>query len=261
MSAEFRYEPLASGRNPDRIYSRQPATEIGGKTFLAGIYPPEGADRMGWPSDEADFVDSGPNAGTPEAATHARYADLVHGICSGQKSSEAELYALLDSGIRFYLARRLKPAHIRDRVHDIFVIIVGAIRSNRLREPARLMGFIHTVAARQAFAYIREESRSRWEDSAGESMRSICDPDRDPEERCALEQRVQLLRKALGQLNELDRDILDRFYLREQSKEQICGELRLTPTQFRLRKSRALDRLGQMVENREFGRGTAKFIN
>jgi RNA polymerase sigma factor (sigma-70 family) len=261
MSAEFRYEPLLSGRNPVGINSRQPVTEIGGRPFLAGIHPPEGADGMAWPSDEAEIVDSGPNAGVPEVATHARCADLVHGIRSGHERSEAELYAVLDSGIRFYLARRLKPADIRDRVHDIFVIIVGAIRSNRVRDPARLMGFIHTVAARQAVACMREESQSRWEDSAGESMRSVCDPHHDPEERYALEQRVQLLRKALGQLNQLDRDILERFYLREQSKEQICGELRLTPTQFRLRKSRALDRLGQMLENREFGRGTAKFIN
>jgi hypothetical protein len=90
MSAEFRYEPLASGRNPDRIYSRQPATDIGGKTFLAGIYPPEG-DRIAWPSDEADFVDSGPNAGTPEAATHGRYADLNF-LAGREAKAEANLW-------------------------------------------------------------------------------------------------------------------------------------------------------------------------
>jgi hypothetical protein len=37
----------------------------------------------------------------------------------------------------------------------------------------------------------------------------------------------------------VDHEILRRFYLQEQSKEQICEEMNLTPTQFRNMKSQA----------------------
>jgi DNA-directed RNA polymerase specialized sigma24 family protein len=39
-----------------------------------------------------------------------------------------------------------------------------------------------------------------------------------------------------------DREILTRFYLLEQSQEQICEEMGLNDTQFRLLKSRAKQR-------------------
>jgi len=43
------------------------------------------------------------------------------------------------------------------------------------------------------------------------------------------------------------RDILVRFYLKEQSQEQICREMSLTETQFRLRKSRAKEKFNKVV--------------
>jgi RNA polymerase sigma-70 factor (ECF subfamily) len=43
-----------------------------------------------------------------------------------------------------------------------------------------------------------------------------------------------------------DKEILTRFYLREQSQEQICAEMSLTETQFRLLKSRAKARFGEI---------------
>jgi DNA-directed RNA polymerase specialized sigma24 family protein len=52
-------------------------------------------------------------------------------------------------------------------------------------------------------------------------------------------QRVTFVRDILRQLSALDREILRRFYLEEQTKEQICREMRLTPTQFRNMKSQA----------------------
>jgi hypothetical protein len=56
MIAEFRYKPLPSGRNPDGIFCRQTATEIGGQCFLTRGRPPEGADGTLWPSDQTEMV-------------------------------------------------------------------------------------------------------------------------------------------------------------------------------------------------------------
>lgn len=47
-------------------------------------------------------------------------------------------------------------------------------------------------------------------------------------------------------LNAHSREILTRFYLHEQSQEEICSEMALTETQFRLLKSRAKARFGEL---------------
>jgi DNA-directed RNA polymerase specialized sigma24 family protein len=54
------------------------------------------------------------------------------------------------------------------------------------------------------------------------------------------------MKSALADLGQRDRDILVRFYLKEQSQEQICREMSLTETQFRLLKSRAKAKFGEI---------------
>ena len=49
-----------------------------------------------------------------------------------------------------------------------------------------------------------------------------------------LRQKAELMQSALAALSQRDRDILVRFYLKEQPQEQICREMALTETQFRL---------------------------
>ena len=47
-----------------------------------------------------------------------------------------------------------------------------------------------------------------------------------------------------------DREVLVRFYLQEQTAEEICRDLNLTETQFRLIKSRAKARFGELGRRR-----------
>ena len=60
-----------------------------------------------------------------------------------------------------------------------------------------------------------------------------------------LRQRTELIEKVLSELADRDWEVLTRFYLHEQSQEQICAEMGLTETQFRLLKSRAQARFGE----------------
>ena len=50
----------------------------------------------------------------------------------------------------------------------------------------------------------------------------------------------------LTELSGRDREILTRFYLQEESQEEICAEMVLSETQFRLLKSRAKARFGEL---------------
>ena len=67
-----------------------------------------------------------------------------------------------------------------------------------------------------------------------------------PEETLAEREREQIMKQLLGSLTVKEQEILTRFYLNEQTKEQICREMSLTDSQFRLTKSRAKQRLSRM---------------
>lgn len=185
---------------------------------------------------------------TPQGSSeaYADWVDLVERIRSGETDGMAELYQLFSRGIRFYLCRQLGPQELDDKVHDTFVVVVLAIRRGELRDPSRLMGFVRTIVRRQVAAHIDRVVHSRREQIDFDSSIRIADTRGNPEEAAIFRQRAELIKKVLGELSDRDREILTRFYLREQSQDEICGEMALTETQFRLLKSRAKARFGEL---------------
>jgi DNA-directed RNA polymerase specialized sigma subunit len=55
--------------------------------------------------------------------------------------------------------------------------------------------------------------------------------------------KAKLMKQALGSLQTREREILLRFYIQEQTQEQIRAEMNLTETQYRLLKSRSKQKL------------------
>ena len=146
-----------------------------------------------------------------------------------------------------------------DRVHDCFVIVTQAIRNGDLREPDRLMGYVRTVVKRHVAASIdvavhQRRSRVEFEDS----LFTISDWRDDPEREILSRQRVEIARKVLKGIPPRDREILNRFYVQEQSHEQICAEMGLSYNQFRLIKSRAKARFGELGRRMAGNMGSAK---
>jgi RNA polymerase sigma-70 factor (ECF subfamily) len=179
-------------------------------------------------------------------SAYAAWGLLVERIHSGETDGMEELYQLFSKGIRFYLCRQLGPQELDDKVHDTFVVVVQAIRRGELREPQRLMGFVRTVVRRQVAAHIDKAVHSRREQMDLDSSARVADPHGNPEEAAIFRQRADLIQRVLGELSVRDREILTRFYLQEQGQEQICSEMALTETQFRLLKSRAKARFGEL---------------
>lgn len=184
--------------------------------------------------------------GSDGQAHSADWSGLVCRIQAGDGLAMEELYQIFSRGIRYHLCRQLGPQELDDKVHDTFLIVVQAIRRGELREPDRLMGFVRTIVRRQIAAYIDELIQSRRE-SAGEDVDDrIPDSRRNPEQNIAFRQKIELMKSILRGLGDRDREILTRFYIYEQTQEQICHDLELTDTQFRLLKSRAKARFGAL---------------
>ena len=206
---------------------------------------PDGPGSMG-PGRQSP---GGPSAGSPEDAG-IRWAALVDRIRSGDESSVEELYSTFARGIRYYLCRHLGTQELDDKVHDTFLIVLQAIQNGSLREPERLMGFVRTVVRRQIAAFIDATVQTRKDQADLEVGSRIADAGADPERRVIASERNQLMYEILRGISSRDREILTRFYLYEQSQEQICEEMRLSETQFRLLKSRAKTRFGELGRKR-----------
>jgi RNA polymerase sigma factor (sigma-70 family) len=139
---------------------------------------------------------------------------------------------------------------VEDKLHETFVIVVQAIQSGDLREPERLMGFVRTVVRRQIAGHIGQLVHCRNEECDIEMESTIPDRRRNPEQSVAFHEQVEVMKAVLGELSQRDREILTRFYFDEQTQGQICEEMKLSETQFRLLKSRAKTTFGEFGQRR-----------
>lgn len=195
------------------------------------------------------------NAGAAQgtAASDYRIKDwsaLVERVQQNDRTALEDLYRVFAKGIRFYLCRQLGSQDLDDRVHDCFLIVVGAIQRGELREPDRLMGFVRTIVRRQIAGHIEHAVNSRRTQVDLEASMTVPDRSLDPEVEAIDRQEEEIAVNVLKGVSRRDREILTRFYIHEQSQEQICQEMRLTTTQFRLLKSRAKARFGEIGKRR-----------
>jgi RNA polymerase sigma-70 factor, ECF subfamily len=198
---------------------------------------------------EVSTVDQGINQSGPSEPglpQSAQWTALVERIRTGDPSAMQELYQIFGRGVRLYLCRQLGMQEADDKIHDTFVVVVQAIRNGELREPERLMGFVRTVARRMVAGHIDQLVHRRRDNVALESGIVITDGRITPEQETIQREKVEVMLQVLGEMKSQDRDVLTRFYLYEQPQEQICREMKLTPTQFRLLKSRAKTRFADL---------------
>lgn len=227
---------------------------------------PPNARREGDPQDRSmpparfSYRQGAPGAPASPPAGAFRWTSLVEGVRANDSRAIEDLYSLFSRGIRFFLCRHLGPQELDDRVHDTFLIVVEAIQNGGLREPERLMGFVRTIVRRQVAAYIDETVQARRESADPEAGTRVPDYRSNPEQRAIQEQRTELMLKILKGISPRDREILTRFYLYEQTPEQICQEMDLTETQFRLLKSRAKARFAQLGRRRLTSNAILRFV-
>lgn len=172
-------------------------------------------------------------------------AQLANGVLRGEPSALEELYLTLSTGPwRCMLLRRFGVDY-EDAAHDLFLVVVKAVQRGDLREPDKLFSFAAVIAQRQFWAVIRARISQNSYDVV-----ALRDRAPNPEERLINEQRGAFGRLMLCGLPKRQAELLTRFYLDEQPHSDICREMDLTHTQFRLLKSRAKRRLGDHGRNR-----------
>ncbi|HLY17423.1 MAG TPA: sigma-70 family RNA polymerase sigma factor [Bryobacteraceae bacterium] len=179
----------------------------------------------------------------PRRSPHP-WAQLVEKVRINNPDGMEQLYSVFSRGVRFYLCRQLGPQDLEDRLHDTFLVVAQAIQRGELREPERLMGYVRTIVRRQVAAQIEDNMMNRKHEYDLDWGLAVRDLGTSPEQDAIQHENQEIAQKVLKSIAPRDREILIRFYLLEQPAEQICGEMGLTDTQFRLLKSRAKSRFG-----------------
>lgn len=183
--------------------------------------------------------------GNNAAESSPSFAEVVANVRNGNPEGLDQLYRIFRT-LSGSLRRQLGNLEFEDRVHDMFIVAVEAIREGKLREPAALPSYIHGIARLSNFSHIGVKVRRERLSGSLRHWVSIRTKTASPEDLLTQRERARIMRELLASLTEREREVLTRFYLREQTKEQICRELALTETQFRLSKSRAKQRLSRM---------------
>ncbi len=166
-------------------------------------------------------------------------------IQSGDRGAMGELYGTFCDRTSGYLRHRLGNQDVTDLTHDVFLAVVEAIRRNQLHDPARLMGFVKTVLQRKIAAHLRETIRRRNLEQDITEYCTVADSGARPDEAVESSERTKMMQQVFHSLSQREREILERFYLQEQSAVQIREEMKLTGTNYRVLKSRAKAKFGK----------------
>jgi RNA polymerase sigma-70 factor (ECF subfamily) len=201
----------------------------------------------------SELADVQADVPAPLAPSWCRLVGLVR---AGDPAGLEELYAVFARGVRFFLWRQIGPQDLDDKVHDVFLIITQAIQRDELREPERLMGYVRTIVRRQVAAHIESAVKSRRNHRPADLLVTVSDRRPDPECSVIARESHEVAMRVLKGLPQRDREVLVRFYLREQAADEICRDMGLTETQFRLIKSRAKARYGKLGQRRLAPRAT-----
>ena len=181
--------------------------------------------------------------------TPQQQSSLAERIRSREPTAEEELVRFFSGRVAFLvLARTHEPEMARDLSQEVMLAVLRALRTDQLRDPERLAGFVYGTARNLINNYLRSRSRQPPQDSieAALHLASPVDPVQDGE-------RSALVQRALRALNHTDRRILSLTFEKDLKPAEIGSRLGLSSDVVRARKSRALKKM--IVRIKELSRG------
>ena len=168
----------------------------------------------------------------------AASGSLVERILQGDRSAEEELAQRYWRGVFLVIRARVRnrdPEEAYDLTQNTFMTVLQSIRAGKLREPEKLVGFIHGVAGNLTRNFLTHNA-----------VTYELDPEfsgRDPVKSIEAADRQRKVQQAINSLAPLDQHILLRVLVDGISLEKIAESLNLSPENVRKRKSRAIEKL------------------
>ena len=193
----------------------------------------------------------------PPAGAERNDMSLVQAI-AGRSNLQNELYVRYRRPLlQVFLHRRIARDAAQDLLQRTFLQAIKKIRTEGLDDPSNLGGYLYRTATKLATAYWRGELSHRHENDV-ELLSSLKDEGLSLEERLDHEQLAKCVRDLMGQLPmQRDREVLERYYLHEESRTAIRESLQLTDMQFNQVLWRARQRFGDILRRHGLVAGDA----
>lgn len=184
-------------------------------------------------------------------ATDKNYSrsDLVSRIRGGDQQAETELVERYNRAVMSIIRRALRDSTVADDLYqETFCIVIEKIREGQVREAERLSGFVCGVARNRVIKHFQRAARRERLIETEEAV-SLPHVAHDQLEELLRKEIADIVRQILKEMsNKRDIQVLFRFYLAEDDKEQICADLGLTSLQFNLVLHRARERYRELYE-------------
>ena len=176
-------------------------------------------------------------------------ANLVNRVQNGDRAAETEMVERYSRGLRFLLRRKTRDSNLaEDFLQETWAIALVKIRENGLDNPERLAGYLCGIANNLALGEKRRVNRQRTSVNS-EIVAFIPDETSNPFRHVSRAEVCKQVRSLLENLTkERDREILERFYVREEDKESICKRLDVDSIHFNRVLYRARQRLKSVIE-------------
>jgi RNA polymerase sigma-70 factor (ECF subfamily) len=158
---------------------------------------------------------------------------LVEQIRAGNPSAENEFVMRYARGVKVIVSRGLSDrSAIDDLSQETLTTTLQKIRAGALRDPERVSGFVAAVARNLVIEHGRRlASRAAAVGYGALFHHDTCGS--DPLDALLVAEQAALVRHVLEELSqERDRQILSRFYLADETKDQICAALHVTQAHF-----------------------------
>ena len=168
------------------------------------------------------------------------------------EAAENQLITSLGPRIRAVLRSHMRSwDRTLDAYQETFLRVFTYLRSGKtLDSPSSLPGFVLAVSRNVAFEHLRSYGR---QDQFPEEMADPVDTAPGPEDKVVTEERKQIVRGVLSELNQRDRDLLC-LLLEDEDPEKLCrdfgvdrGYLRVLLHRARLHFKKALQRHPDMT--------------
>ncbi|HVY80965.1 MAG TPA: sigma-70 family RNA polymerase sigma factor [Steroidobacteraceae bacterium] len=160
--------------------------------------------------------------------------------------------------MQVFLQRRIDRDVAQDLLQRTFLQAIKKIRTEGLDDPGNLGGYLYRTACKLATAYWRGELARRI-DHDGELLSSLHDTALSLEETLDHDLLAKCVRELMAKLPMArDREVLERFYLKEEARSAIRESMNLTELQFNQVLWRARQRFAEILRKQGFtGSGAA----
>jgi RNA polymerase sigma-70 factor (ECF subfamily) len=189
----------------------------------------------------------------PMAAATGAEPDIVARIAGGDRTAESEFVRRFERGVRALVRRHCRPGDpiVDDLVQDVLTGVIERLRTGAIRDSGALAGYVQAAAVYATTA----EYRRRRPTQSDATIENLADSD-TPTARLEATQMSTMLRTLLAEMPVArDREILARFYLDEQDKDDVCRVLDIDPAHFHRVVFRARERFRTLLEQSGIGGG------